>query len=79
MLVGSVNDLRRMIWRSPYGDHICPLEDPGLLERGRLFNERILSMARWPGRAGGSHILAYGHAPVHSIALAPDGLIYERR
>jgi hypothetical protein len=22
---------------SPYGDHICPLEDPGLLERGRLF------------------------------------------
>ena len=22
---------------SPYGDHICPLEDLGLLERGRLF------------------------------------------
>jgi hypothetical protein len=21
---------------SPYGDHICPLEDLGLLERGRL-------------------------------------------
>jgi hypothetical protein len=22
---------------SPYGDHICPLEDLGLLQRGRLF------------------------------------------
>ena len=24
-------------WWFPYGDHICPLEDLGLLQRGRLF------------------------------------------
>jgi alkanesulfonate monooxygenase SsuD/methylene tetrahydromethanopterin reductase-like flavin-dependent oxidoreductase (luciferase family) len=33
------------------------------LERNRQFHERILSVARWPDRVGGSHILAYGHAP----------------
>ena len=34
---------------SPYGDHICPLEDLGLLERGRLF----CPGTGWCGRMGG--------------------------
>jgi hypothetical protein len=33
------------------------------LERNRRFHERILSVARCPDRAGGSHILAYVMRP----------------
>ncbi len=45
---------------SPYGDHICPLEDPGLLERGRLFcpgltpiapARRLAGVDGWAGAA----------------------------
>jgi len=31
-------------------------------ERNDKVNQRILSVSRWPGRAGGSHILAYSHS-----------------
>jgi len=31
-------------------------------ERNDTVNQRILSVSRWPGRAGGSHILAYSHS-----------------
>jgi alkanesulfonate monooxygenase SsuD/methylene tetrahydromethanopterin reductase-like flavin-dependent oxidoreductase (luciferase family) len=33
------------------------------LARNRQGHERILSVARWPDHAGGSHILAYDHTP----------------
>jgi alkanesulfonate monooxygenase SsuD/methylene tetrahydromethanopterin reductase-like flavin-dependent oxidoreductase (luciferase family) len=46
------------------------------LERNRQSHERILSVARWPDRSGGSHILAYGHAPeeaeANSLIGTPD-------
>jgi alkanesulfonate monooxygenase SsuD/methylene tetrahydromethanopterin reductase-like flavin-dependent oxidoreductase (luciferase family) len=46
------------------------------LERNRQFNERILSVSRWPDRAGGSHILAYDHATgdaeANSLIGTPD-------
>jgi len=49
------------------------------LERNRQFHERILSVARWPDRAGGSHILAYGHAPeeaeANSLIGTPDEIM----
>jgi alkanesulfonate monooxygenase SsuD/methylene tetrahydromethanopterin reductase-like flavin-dependent oxidoreductase (luciferase family) len=49
------------------------------LERNRRFHERILSVARWPDRAGGSHILAYGHAPeeaeANSLIGTPDEIM----
>jgi alkanesulfonate monooxygenase SsuD/methylene tetrahydromethanopterin reductase-like flavin-dependent oxidoreductase (luciferase family) len=49
------------------------------LERNRRFHERILSVARWPDRAGGSHILAYGHAgeeaEANSLIGTPDEII----
>jgi alkanesulfonate monooxygenase SsuD/methylene tetrahydromethanopterin reductase-like flavin-dependent oxidoreductase (luciferase family) len=49
------------------------------LERNRQFHERILSVARWPHRAGGSHILAYGHAPeeteANSLIGTPDEIM----
>jgi alkanesulfonate monooxygenase SsuD/methylene tetrahydromethanopterin reductase-like flavin-dependent oxidoreductase (luciferase family) len=31
-------------------------------ERNDSVNQRILSVSRWPERAGGSHILAYSHS-----------------
>ena len=31
--------------RFPYGDPVCPVEDPGLLERGRLFCPRLTPIA----------------------------------
>jgi alkanesulfonate monooxygenase SsuD/methylene tetrahydromethanopterin reductase-like flavin-dependent oxidoreductase (luciferase family) len=38
-----------------------------------------LSVARWPDRAGGSHILAYGHAPeeaeANSLIGTPDEIM----
>jgi len=49
------------------------------LERNRQFHERILSVARWPDHAGGSHILAYHHAPEEAEAVSligtPDEII----
>jgi alkanesulfonate monooxygenase SsuD/methylene tetrahydromethanopterin reductase-like flavin-dependent oxidoreductase (luciferase family) len=49
------------------------------LERNRQFHERILSVARWPDRAGGSHVLAYGHAPeeaeANSLIGTPDEIM----
>jgi alkanesulfonate monooxygenase SsuD/methylene tetrahydromethanopterin reductase-like flavin-dependent oxidoreductase (luciferase family) len=46
------------------------------LARNRQFHERILSVARWPDQAGGSHILAYDHAPEEveaaSLVGTPD-------
>ena len=46
------------------------------LEHNRQSHERILSVARWPDRSGGSHILAYGHAPeeaeANSLIGTPD-------
>jgi alkanesulfonate monooxygenase SsuD/methylene tetrahydromethanopterin reductase-like flavin-dependent oxidoreductase (luciferase family) len=49
------------------------------LERNRTFHERILSVARWPDHAGGSHILAYGHAPEEveaaSLVGTPDEIM----
>ena len=49
------------------------------LERNRQFHERILSVSRWPDRAGGSHILAYGHAPAeaeaNSLVGTPDEIM----
>jgi alkanesulfonate monooxygenase SsuD/methylene tetrahydromethanopterin reductase-like flavin-dependent oxidoreductase (luciferase family) len=42
------------------------------LARNRQFHDRILSVARWPDQAGGSHILAYGHSPAEAEA---SGLI----
>jgi alkanesulfonate monooxygenase SsuD/methylene tetrahydromethanopterin reductase-like flavin-dependent oxidoreductase (luciferase family) len=49
------------------------------LERNRQFHERILSVARWPDRVGGSHILAYGHAPeeaaANSLIGTPDEIM----
>jgi alkanesulfonate monooxygenase SsuD/methylene tetrahydromethanopterin reductase-like flavin-dependent oxidoreductase (luciferase family) len=49
------------------------------LERNRQVHERILSVARWPDRAGGSHILAYGHAPeeaeANSLIGTPDEIM----
>jgi alkanesulfonate monooxygenase SsuD/methylene tetrahydromethanopterin reductase-like flavin-dependent oxidoreductase (luciferase family) len=49
------------------------------LARNRQFNERILSVARWPNRAGGSHILAYHHAPeeaeANSLVGTPDEIM----
>jgi alkanesulfonate monooxygenase SsuD/methylene tetrahydromethanopterin reductase-like flavin-dependent oxidoreductase (luciferase family) len=38
-------------------------EKDAALARNRQFHERILAVARWPDQAGGSHILAYDHAP----------------
>jgi alkanesulfonate monooxygenase SsuD/methylene tetrahydromethanopterin reductase-like flavin-dependent oxidoreductase (luciferase family) len=43
------------------------------LERNRQFQERILSVARWPDRASGSHILAYGHTPEEAEASSLIG------
>jgi alkanesulfonate monooxygenase SsuD/methylene tetrahydromethanopterin reductase-like flavin-dependent oxidoreductase (luciferase family) len=40
-------------------------------ERNNKVNQRILSVSRWPDRAGGSHILAYSHWE----ALRADTLI----
>jgi alkanesulfonate monooxygenase SsuD/methylene tetrahydromethanopterin reductase-like flavin-dependent oxidoreductase (luciferase family) len=49
------------------------------LERNSQFHERILSVARWPDRPGGSHILAYGHAPkeaeANSLIGTPDEIM----
>jgi alkanesulfonate monooxygenase SsuD/methylene tetrahydromethanopterin reductase-like flavin-dependent oxidoreductase (luciferase family) len=49
------------------------------LERNRQFHERILSVARWPDRPGGSHILAYGHgraeAETNSLIGTPEEII----
>src|SRR5262249_43576529 len=49
------------------------------LERNRQFHERILSVSRWPDRSGGSHILAYGHAPeeaeANSLIGTPDEIM----
>ena len=49
------------------------------LEHNRQFHERILSVARWPDRAGGSHILAYSHAPeeaeANSLIGTPDEIM----
>jgi alkanesulfonate monooxygenase SsuD/methylene tetrahydromethanopterin reductase-like flavin-dependent oxidoreductase (luciferase family) len=49
------------------------------LERNRRFHERILSVARWPSRPGGSHILAYGHsreeAEASSLIGTPEEII----
>jgi hypothetical protein len=49
------------------------------LERNRQFHERILSVARWPDRSGGSHILAYGNAPeeaeANSLIGTPDEIM----
>ena len=49
------------------------------LERNRQFHERILSVARWPDRSGGSHILAYHHAPeeaeTNSLVGTPDEIM----
>ena len=49
------------------------------LERNRQFHERILSVARWPDHAGGSHILAYSHsreeAEANSLIGTPDEII----
>jgi alkanesulfonate monooxygenase SsuD/methylene tetrahydromethanopterin reductase-like flavin-dependent oxidoreductase (luciferase family) len=49
------------------------------LERSRQFHERILSVARWPDRSGGSHILAYHHAPeeaeANSLIGTPDEIM----
>ena len=49
------------------------------LARNRQFHERILSVARWPNRAGGSHILAYDHAPeeaeANSLVGAPEKIM----
>jgi alkanesulfonate monooxygenase SsuD/methylene tetrahydromethanopterin reductase-like flavin-dependent oxidoreductase (luciferase family) len=49
------------------------------LERNRQFHERILSVARWPDHAGGSHILAYGHAgeeaEANSLIGTPDEIM----
>jgi alkanesulfonate monooxygenase SsuD/methylene tetrahydromethanopterin reductase-like flavin-dependent oxidoreductase (luciferase family) len=49
------------------------------LARNRRGNERILAVARWPDRAGGSHILAYGHAPeqaeANSLIGTPDEIV----
>jgi alkanesulfonate monooxygenase SsuD/methylene tetrahydromethanopterin reductase-like flavin-dependent oxidoreductase (luciferase family) len=49
------------------------------LERNRQFHERILSVARWPDHAGGSHILAYSHSPeeaeANSLIGTPDEII----
>jgi alkanesulfonate monooxygenase SsuD/methylene tetrahydromethanopterin reductase-like flavin-dependent oxidoreductase (luciferase family) len=49
------------------------------LERNRQFHERILSVARWPNRASGSHILAYGHSPedaeANSLIGTPDEIM----
>jgi len=49
------------------------------LEHNRQFHERILSVARWPDHAGGSHILAYRHSPeeaeANSLIGTPDEII----
>jgi alkanesulfonate monooxygenase SsuD/methylene tetrahydromethanopterin reductase-like flavin-dependent oxidoreductase (luciferase family) len=49
------------------------------LERNRQSHERILSVSRWPNRSGGSHILAYHHAPeeveANSLVGTPDEII----
>jgi alkanesulfonate monooxygenase SsuD/methylene tetrahydromethanopterin reductase-like flavin-dependent oxidoreductase (luciferase family) len=49
------------------------------LARNRQFHDRILSVARWPDHAGGSHILAYGHAPeeaeASSLIGSPDEIM----
>jgi alkanesulfonate monooxygenase SsuD/methylene tetrahydromethanopterin reductase-like flavin-dependent oxidoreductase (luciferase family) len=46
------------------------------LARNRHFHERILAVARWPDHGGGSHILAYDHAPADveaaSLIGSPD-------
>ena len=51
-------------------------EKDAALARNRQFHERILSVARWPDQAGGSHILAYDHAPEEveaaSLVGTPD-------
>jgi alkanesulfonate monooxygenase SsuD/methylene tetrahydromethanopterin reductase-like flavin-dependent oxidoreductase (luciferase family) len=43
------------------------------LARNRQFHDRILSVARWPDHAGGSHILAYGHSPAEAEASSLIG------
>lgn len=49
------------------------------LERNRQFYDRILSVARWPDRAGGSHVLAYDHAPgeaeANGLFGTPDEIV----
>jgi alkanesulfonate monooxygenase SsuD/methylene tetrahydromethanopterin reductase-like flavin-dependent oxidoreductase (luciferase family) len=46
------------------------------LGRYRAFHQRILAVSRWPDHAGGSHILAYGHAAeeaeANSLVGTPD-------
>lgn len=48
-------------------------ERDAALARNRQFHERILSVARWPDQAGGSHILAYDHAPEEAEAVSLIG------
>ena len=61
--------------------HLADDEDAknAALKRSREFHERILSVSRWPDRAGGSHILAYDHAPeaaaANSLIGTPDEII----
>jgi alkanesulfonate monooxygenase SsuD/methylene tetrahydromethanopterin reductase-like flavin-dependent oxidoreductase (luciferase family) len=43
------------------------------LARNRQFHDRILSVARWPDHAGGSHILAYHHSPEEAAAVSLIG------
>jgi alkanesulfonate monooxygenase SsuD/methylene tetrahydromethanopterin reductase-like flavin-dependent oxidoreductase (luciferase family) len=54
-------------------------EKEAALARNRRGNERILAVARWPDRAGGSHILAYGHSPneaeANSLVGSPDEIM----
>ena len=54
-------------------------EKDAALECNRQSHERILSVARWPDRSGGSHILAYGHAPeeaeANSLIGTPDEIV----
>jgi alkanesulfonate monooxygenase SsuD/methylene tetrahydromethanopterin reductase-like flavin-dependent oxidoreductase (luciferase family) len=54
-------------------------EKDAALARNRQFHERILSVARWPDHAGGSHILAYDHTPeeVEAVSLVgtPDEIV----
>jgi alkanesulfonate monooxygenase SsuD/methylene tetrahydromethanopterin reductase-like flavin-dependent oxidoreductase (luciferase family) len=56
-----------------------PAEKEAALARNRQGHERILSVARWPDHAGGSHILAYDHTPEEieaaSLVGTPDEIM----
>src|ERR1700730_12454763 len=58
---------------------MSPTGRPPKMPPSNQFHERILSVARWPHRAGGSHILAYGHAPeeaeANSLIGTPDEIM----